>query len=97
MHAEPEPRAWSACRPFEPLEIAIRIAERGDRAATDQLLDTNGFAPLVINEVQLRQAPVHPEVVGGTSQALTERGDSHSLSGIPPPCRRRREETLYLS
>ena len=40
---------------------------------------------------------MHPEVVGGTWQALTERGDGRSLSASPPPCRRRREETLYLS
>ena len=38
-----------------------------------------------------------PEVFGGTSQALTERGDGRSLSARPPPCRRRREETLSLS
>ena len=40
---------------------------------------------------------MHPEVVGGTSPALTERGDGRSLSASPPPGRRRREETLYLS
>ena len=40
---------------------------------------------------------VHPEVVGGTSQAFTERGDGRSLSASPPPWRRRREETLSLS
>ena len=48
-------------------------------------------------EVKVDSRPVHPEVGGGASQAFTERGDGRSLSASPPPCRRRREETLYLS
>ena len=40
---------------------------------------------------------MNPEVVGGTSQVLKERRDGRSLSASPPPCRRRCEETLYLS
>ena len=44
-----------------------------------------------------KQGPVHREVVGGTSQAFTERGDGRSPSASPSPCRRRREQTLSLS
>ena len=36
-------------------QIAVRIAERGDRPAADMLLDADRLAGLVVDEVDLRQ------------------------------------------
>src|SRR5688572_1849435 len=41
---EPEARALAGCGPLQHLPVAIGIAERGDRAAADERLDTRGLA-----------------------------------------------------
>jgi hypothetical protein len=38
------------------LQIAVGVAEGGDGTAADELLDADGFAVLVVNEVHFRQA-----------------------------------------
>ena len=42
-------------RPLQHFEIAVGVAERGDRAAADVLVDADGLAGLVVDEVDLRQ------------------------------------------
>jgi hypothetical protein len=52
MHDQAEARAGIAGGPFQHLEIAIGIAERGDRAAANVALNADGFAFLVVVEDQ---------------------------------------------
>jgi hypothetical protein len=41
------------------LQIAVGIAERGDRSPADVLVDADRLAGLVVDEVDLRQAHQH--------------------------------------
>ncbi len=52
---------WSraARDPFEHLEIAVGVAERGNGTAADLLVDADGLAGLVVDEVHLGQAGEH--------------------------------------
>ena len=43
----------------EHLQVAVGVAEGGDRAAADVLLDADGLAGLVVDEVDLRQPHEH--------------------------------------
>ena len=55
QHEQLEPRAAAALRVFQHLLVSHGVAERHDRAASDVLVDADGFAGLVVIEVQLRQ------------------------------------------
>ena len=53
MHHDAQAAGAPACgRPLQHLKIAVGVAEGGDRAATDMLLDADGFAGLVVDEVR---------------------------------------------
>ncbi len=52
----PKARTIAAGRPFEHFEVAVGIANGDHRAAADVLLNADGFAGLVIDEIQLRQS-----------------------------------------
>ena len=60
MDDQAEPRAAGHRRPLQHLEIAVGIAERGDRAAADMLVDADRLAGLVVDEVDFRQAGTGP-------------------------------------
>ena len=55
MHEHHQPRAIACPGPLQHLLIAIRVTERGDRAAADVRVDADWFASLVVNKVHLRQ------------------------------------------
>ena len=42
-------------RPLQHFEVAIRVAESGDRTAADVLVDADRLTSLVIDEVDLRE------------------------------------------
>src|SRR4029453_5261719 len=48
--------------PFEHLEVAIRVAERGERPAADDLVDADGLSSLVIDKIDFRQPHEHGRV-----------------------------------
>ena len=58
-----ETRAGSRRRPLEHLEVAVGVAERRDRPAADQLLDSDRFAGLVVHVVDLGKAHEHGHAV----------------------------------
>ena len=54
-----QPRTGRRGRPLEHLEVAVRIAEGHDRPLADGLVDPDGLAFLVVDELDLRQAHDH--------------------------------------
>src|SRR4051812_44621188 len=48
-------RTGRLARPLQHLQVAVGVAERGNRPATDMLLDADGLAGLVVDEIGLRQ------------------------------------------
>ncbi len=55
MHEEREARAGAGRRPLEHLEIAVGVAECGNRAPPDSRLDADGLPFLVVDQIDLRQ------------------------------------------
>lgn len=56
MNDEAETRTMAAGRPFKHFEVSVGIAHGYHRSAADVLLDADGFAGPVIDEIQLRQS-----------------------------------------
>ena len=56
MHQQAEARALAGGRPLKHLQVAVRVAEGGDRAAANVLVDADGFAGLIVYEIQLRKS-----------------------------------------
>ena len=56
---QPKPRTVACCGPFQHLEVTVRVAERGDGATADVLLDADGLAGFVVNEVEFGQSHDH--------------------------------------
>ncbi len=56
---EPEPSSRPGGGPLQHLEIAVGIAESRDGSAADELVNTDGLAGLVVDEVELGQAHEH--------------------------------------
>ena len=52
---EAEARAAAGGGPLQHLQVAVGVAEGGDRPAADVLVDADGLAGLVVDEVDLRQ------------------------------------------
>ena len=50
---------FSAVGILQHLDVAVGVAERGDRATADVLIDADRFAGFVVNEVDFRQAHEH--------------------------------------
>jgi hypothetical protein len=59
VNEEAETCSTIGSRPLEHLKVAIRIAECGDRAAANVLIDPGWFPVLVVNEIYLRQSHEH--------------------------------------
>lgn len=55
VDVEAEARAAAGGRPLEHLQVAIGVAECGNGAAADVLLDGDGLAVLVVEEMQFRE------------------------------------------
>jgi hypothetical protein len=56
MHQESEASPSSDGGSLEHLKITVGVAERGNGAAADVLLDADGFAGFVVDEVQCKAA-----------------------------------------
>ena len=56
VNVEGESRPRSGRGPLQHLQVAIRVAESGDGAAADVLVDPNRLASLVVNEAYLGYA-----------------------------------------
>jgi hypothetical protein len=55
MHDQGETRSGSRVRPLEHLQVAVGVPERGDRPPSDEGLDADGLALLVVDEADLGQ------------------------------------------
>ena len=53
MNEQPETRTLTASRPLEHLEVAVGIAESGDRAAANVLVDADRLAGAIVDEIQI--------------------------------------------
>ena len=56
VHQQGKMSAFPGIGPLEHLQVAVGVAERGDRTAPDVLVDGNRLALLVVDEVDRRQA-----------------------------------------
>src|SRR5262245_45535038 len=72
---EHETLALSGCRPLEHLQVAIRVPERCNRAAADDLMDANRFSRPVIDMVHLRQLHEHGLAVAQVELHLRPAAD----------------------
>src|SRR4029078_3147036 len=75
-----ERKAWRGRAlggPLQHLKIAVRIAERGGRTLTDMLVDADGLARPVIDEVHLRKAKQYRNVPAQHELCLDAR--AHNL------------------
>src|SRR5690349_3462313 len=55
VNDDTQSRTGSRRRPFEHLEVAIGVAERRDRPAADLLLNADGLAGFVVDQVDCRE------------------------------------------
>ena len=72
---QPEARASPAVVHSQHLQVAVGVAERGDRAPADELLDADRLARLVVDEVELRQAHEHRLAVAQLELELARAAD----------------------
>src|SRR5262245_15232262 len=77
MDNQAEARATSQGCPLQHFEIAIGIAERGNRASADMLVDADRLSSSVVDEVDLRKAEQHRDVPPHLETCLDAR--SHHL------------------
>ena len=55
VHQHAETSTLPRGHPFQHLEVAVRVAERGNGTAADVLMNSDRLAVLVVNEVEFRQ------------------------------------------
>jgi hypothetical protein len=65
-------------RPLQHFEIALGIAERDDRTATDVFIDEDRLAGPVVDEIQLRQAEKLLLAIAHLELVLIERSTTFS-------------------
>jgi hypothetical protein len=70
MHHDTKPALAGLGRPLQHLEITIRVPEGRNRPAADLLVDADGLAGAIVDEVHLGQAKQH-----GFAVAALELGD----------------------
>ena len=63
MNEQPETRTLAAGGPFEHLEVAVGIAESGDRAAANVLVDPDRLAGAVVDKIEVRHFHDHGPAV----------------------------------
>ncbi len=74
-------------RPLKHLQVAVRIAKRGDRAAADAPVDADGLARAIVDEIDFRFAQQNRLAVFNLKLHLRERPD-HARAGchkLPEP------------
>ena len=75
MDDQAEARAAAHRGPLQHFEIAVGVAERGDRAAADVLVDADRLAGLVVDEVDLGQPEQKRLAVAHLESCLDRRAD----------------------
>ena len=79
MNEQPETRTLTAGGPLEHLEVAVGIAESGDRAAANMLVDADRLAGAIVDEIEIGH--FHDHRVAVEEFVLRLDAGTHDLLG----------------